>query len=195
MIFIFGPTLEHNHQHFLNLEPTVYNYFTIVILNPKRFYNKWKNKEVLYFTSFYISDNSKIALRTGWNEAKDQMWSKSQKFILWNQQYSRKNKQEERKSYKETERETVFLHFHFYEFYSGSQHLSHGNNVENETILILQIIYCSIKILVNTSSESKEKQIENVLYVKESIFLFLPNFMQSKNDENIVLEDLWTWRS
>lgn len=109
---------------------TVYNYFTIVILNPKRFYNKWKNKEVLYFTSFYSSDNSKIALRTGWNEAKDRIWSKSQKFILWNQQYSRKNKQEERKSYKETERETERerdgIYFHFYEFYSGSQHLSHG---------------------------------------------------------------------
>lgn len=147
---------------------TVYNYFTIVILNPKRFYNKWKNKEVLYFTNFYISDNSKMALRTGWNEAKDRIWSKSQKFILWNQQYSRKDKQEERKSYKETERETVII-FTFMNFTQEANTF----HMENETILILQIIYCSIKILVNTSSESKENQIwKCTVYQRINFFVF-----------------------
>lgn len=45
---------------------------------------------------------------------------------------------------------------------------------------------CSIKTLVNKSSESRGNHLK-MCYMSNKLF---PNFMQNENDENIVHEDL-----
>lgn len=91
----------------------------------------------------------------------------------------------------QTDREKVFIIFTFNNF-------TQKNTFHTETTWKMKCFSIIDSVLFYQNTSKDKLKIQRKTHLKMCCMLknkLFPNFMQNENGENIVHEDLWTWRS